>query len=516
MDAPTLDALAASQASARPMMIGISTLYLVAVAVVGWWSWKRTRTAGDFFVAGRSLGLWVTALATMSSAFSGFLFLGGPGLTYRLGMASLLIVFPISVTGGMLAWTVAKRLRLLAEVREIYTVSDAVAARYGSSAAAGSAAVAVVLGTVAYLGAQLLALGVLIQSIFGLDQHFGAHGLAVSIALGLVVVVSYSVAGGMLAGVYTDVFQGVLMMLTAVAVFFYAWTAGGGTGALRSIWQSDAFGPSFLDPMGRAPVLLGLSFFFVFAVGVLGQPHTVHKFLMIKDVRKLRSLPAVLGLSQALVVLIWLGIGLAVPALVAQGRLAPIDEPDRVTPIFLLTQTPDILAGLVFAGVLAAIMSTADSFVNIASAALVRDLPKALGRPVSDELRWGRVWVVVLSVAAAVSAYGYGDLIALLGTFAYGVFAAALAPCLAIGLHWKRASAKAAVASIWTGLGVALGLELWSKQTWWEGLPRPPLAAGVLPSVVAMAASFTVFFVVSWFFPEQKDPDEDVAAVMEL
>ena len=68
----------------------------------------------------------------------------------------------------------------------------------------------------------------------------------------------------------------------------------------------------------------------MFTIGVLGQPHTLHKFLMLKDPRKLRFLPAVLGVSQVLVVLIWLGIGLAVPALVAQGHLPPFDQPDRV------------------------------------------------------------------------------------------------------------------------------------------------------------------------------------------
>ena len=105
----------------------------------------------------------VTGLATMAAAFSGFVFLGGPGLTYRIGLSSLFINLSIGFTPTLLGWTLAKRLRLLAEVREVYTIPDAVLARYGSRAASGAAAVAVLVGTVGYLGAQLLAIGTLLE-----------------------------------------------------------------------------------------------------------------------------------------------------------------------------------------------------------------------------------------------------------------------------------------------------------------------------------------------------------------
>jgi sodium/proline symporter/sodium/pantothenate symporter len=204
--------------------------------------------------------------------------------------------------------------------------------------------------------------------------------------------------------------------------------------------------------------------------------------------------------------------------LVATGRLAPLTNPDEASPLFLLNFAPEILAGLVFAGILAAIMSTADSFVNIGSAALVRDLPKALGRSVKDELYWGRIAVVGIAFSAAVFAYFYGDLIALLGTFAFGTFGAALGPSLAIGLNWRRVTAAAATASIATGMGVNLVLEFLTKQSFFPSLPRPPFQAGVLPTAVSLAASFTVLFVVTWFTSRHKEPeiDEDVQLVMDL
>ncbi len=486
--------------TARPLIVIAAGIYLLLVLAIGVWAAARTRNGRDFFIAGQRVGLFVTGLATMSAAFSGFVFLGGPGLTYRLGLSSLWIVLPVGFTAALLCWLPGKRLRALAGMREVYTVPDAIACRFRSRPAAAAAAIAVVLGTVAYLGAQLLALGVLLQSIFGLDSL--AHGMG----LGLFVLLAYGVAGGMVAGVYTDLVQGILMVLGAVAIFGHALRTTGGWGELtRSISESELFGPAFLEPLGRIPVLTAFGFFFVFGVGVLGQPQMLHKFYMLDDPRKLKWMPLVLGSSQMLCLLIWIGIGLAVPALVARGELAALARPDDAAPLFLLHHTPELLAGLVLAAVLAAIMSTADSFMNIGAAALVRDLPRACGRPLANELIWARLAVIVISLVAALFAYGYGDLIALLGTFAFGTFAAALGPTMAVGLAWERVTARAATASIVTGLVLNVGLEL---------LGDALLPPGVLPSAVALAASFSVLFVVSWCSPPEAI-DPELRAVLE-
>jgi len=476
----------------QPVVVTTALVYLAVVLFVGLWTARRTKSAKDFFIAGQNVGLLVTGLATMSAAFSGFVFLGGPGLTYRIGVASLLIVLPLGVTAGMLCWVVGEPLRRLAGSHEIYTVPDAIAVRYRSRSAAGLAALAILIGTVAYLGLQLQAMGILLQAVFGFE------GLAPAMLVGLAVLLVYSVAGGMIAGVYTDLVQGALMLIVAVAIFVQALHSGGGWDELtRSIAGADGFGRPFLEPLGRVPVFTAVGFFFVFSIGVLGQPHMLHKFYMLDDPRKLRWMPLVLGGSQAICVLIWLGIGLAVPALVAQGEMAPLVRADDAAPQFLLGHTPPLLAGLAMAGILAAIMSTADSFVNIGAAAVVRDLPRALGRPVGDELVWGRAAVLLIGGSAAVTAYFYGDLIALLGTFAFGIFGAALAPALAVGLSWDRVTPRAASASIATCLTLNLVLEFLDKQRWFPELPGLPFAAGVLPAAVSLAASFAVLFLVT-------------------
>ncbi len=497
----------------RPWILGTAAAYVLVTLAIGAWAARRTRSAGDFFIAGQRLGLVVTALATME--FSGFVFLGGAGLTYRIGVASMWIIAPVAFTAALLCWTVGKRLRLLAEAREVYTVPEALAARYRSRLVQGLAAVAVVVGAVGYLAAQVLALGVLVETVLGTRELLGEWSPIVAMASGLGIVVLYHAAGGMVAGAYTDVFQGAVMMAAAAAVFVQALRVSGGLAAMtRAIAASDAFGPRFVDPLGGAPALTAFGFFFVFGVGVLGQPHMLHKFFMLGDPGKLRWFPATLALSQVVCLLVWIGVGLAVPALVAAGRLAPLANPDDAAPRFLLAFAPEALAGLVLTGVLAAIMSTSGSLINIAAAAVVRDVPRALGRRLPDELRAGRVAVVALAVVAALLAWSYGDLIALLGTFAFGTFAAALAPALAIGLNWRRVTAPAAASSIAVGLVANLGLELAGRR----GALDDWLAPGALPSAVALAASFLTLLVVTWWTSRAAPPalEPDVEAVLEM
>jgi Na+/proline symporter len=494
---------------APPLVVWVVVGSLAAVTAVGIWAGRRTRHAGDFFIAGQRLGLVVTALATMSAAFSGFVFLGGPGLTYRLGVASFFIVLPVGVTAAMLCWVVARPLRLLAGAQEIYTVPDVMRARFGGRWPAGLAAVAIVVGSVGYLGAQLQALGLVIDAVFGISGTLGAWGPAAAMAVGLALVLVYAVVGGMLAGVLTDVIQGGLMMVAAMAVFVVAWRATGGPVAMvDAIAGSPEFGTGFLDPLGGVPVATALGFFFVFSLGTLGQPHMLHKFFMLRDPRDLRWMPLAVAGSQSVCLLIWIGIGLAVPALVATGRMAPLAGPDDATPQFLLSVAPPLVAGFVFAGVMAAIMSTADSFVNVASAALVRDLPRALGIEVRRELPRARLAVALLLVGSAIFAGLYGDLIALLGTFAFGTFAAVLAPALAVGCNWSRVGRAAVVASMVVGLALNLGLELFVRFGGALG--------GLPPSAAALAGSLTVLLAVAWAKPGDGDLSSEAKDLLDL
>ena len=155
-------------------------------------------------------------------------------------------------------------------------------------------------------------------------------------------------------------------------------------------------------------------------------------------------------------------------------------------------------------------MSTSDAFLNIGAAALVHDMPKALrGHSVKNELLWARIATVLLAIAAAVFAlYSYYQndrLVALLGAFGWGTFAAAIVPVVVIGLNWKRANAMGAITAIGISLIINFSFEIFSVR-----LPH-----GISGPFVAFVTSMTLFIVVSLLTPDQTlDPDID--KVMEI
>ena len=490
--------------SQSPTIIICVVAYLGACLLIGVWAMRRTHTIADFLVAGRTLGPFVIVIAAMSSIMSGFGFVGGPGLVFESGTSSLWMTFP-STFSFALSWIlVGKRLRLLAEVRDVLTLPDAVEARYGGRWPRLMMAIAILLGVLGYLGTQVLAIGMVLVAVFGVK-------LPVALMIGLSVLAFYSVAGGILASVYTDLFQGLLMMVSALAVLYYALQAGGGMSQISTtLWEMD---PEFIGPWGTRGPLTSLSWYMLFVIGAVGQPHAITKFLMLRDIRQLKWGALMTGCFYAVLSLLWMSVGFSMRALVAGGVHGPLDSPDLAAPVFLLNYTPELLAGMVFAGLLAAIMSTSDSFLNIGAAAIVRDIPIAWrGKPVANQLLWTRVVTGVLLVASALFALYMENLIALLGTFGWGTFAAAIVPSVAIGLNWERATASACVLSIGTSIVLNFALELSARHGIYT-LPH-----GMAVGCFSLLVSIAVFVGVSWFSGEEAEERlaPDVKAAMEV
>ncbi len=468
----------------QPVIVAVAVGYFAVVVAISVWAARRTRTANDFFLAGKRIGLIALALSSMSVTVSGFIFIGGPGLVYTMGLGGVFLILPAAITSSLVAWVLARRMRLLAEVRGVMTVSDAIGARYQSPAAQGLSAVAILIAIVGYTATNILALGVVIHAIFGVGLTWGIWG-------GMAITLAYSASGGILAGIYNDVMQGTLMAVASVLVFVFVLQAGGGmSGLSTTILAADA---RFLSPWGTVTPLAALSLFFVFGMGTLGQPHVVHKFYMLRDPRQLKWYPALMTATLVLTLLIYVGVGLAVKALVVRGELPPLASPDDATPSFLLLHTPILLAALVFSGVAAAIMSTVNSFLNVGAAAITHDLPVALGRPLSNELRVGRLSTIAISLAAALLAQLSGTMVAFLGIFGWGLFASTLVPSLAVGLNWAGATRAGAIASISTGLVVTL---LFETMAYFKVYSFP---VGVTVSGLSLVLSMLVFFTVSWF-----------------
>ena len=485
----------------EPTIVWVAVAYFAIVTLIGAWATRQTRTAGDFFAAGKGIGLVALTLSVMSATLSGFAFIGGPGLVYSIGLGAMFIVLPAALTNAMGAWVLAKRLRLMAEVRRTITLPDVIGARYRSPLAQGLAGVAILVAVIGYMATNILALGLVIDAVFGI-------GLTWGIWLGMGITMAYAVGGGIVAGIYTDVFQGSLMAVASVLVFLFTLQAGGGLEGISStILEQD---PGFLGPWGHLTPIAALSFFFVFGMGSLGQPHVVHKFFMLRDPLKLRWYPLLTTTALIVSMLLYFGVGVAVKSLELQGEMAPLANPDDATPLFLLGYTPLILAALVFSGVAAAIMSTVNSFMNIGAAAMMHDIPVSLGRRVGNELLWGRICTVIISVAAALLAQHSGMLVALLGVFGWGLFASTLVPAVAIGMNWEGATRAGAVASISTGLGITLIFETLAFFGFYS------FPVGVTVSGLSLVLSILVFFGVSHLTRDTAEAtlDPDIRVVM--
>ncbi|MHC4165421.1 MAG: sodium:solute symporter family transporter [Planctomycetota bacterium] len=361
-------------------------------------------TTRDFFMAGRNLGIIVTGFAVFSTTMSGFGFVGGPGFVYSWGMSSLWMVVCSSLGFCMSFHLLSKRLRMFAEVRDTVSLPDAIAARYNSEWSRGLSAAAIILGVVGYLGTQILAMATVMRDLLANHPSLPHLSLFWCMFISSAVLVFHCVTGGIIAGVYTDMIQGAVMMVGAILIFFATLKAvpGGMAGAATTIMKDD---PEAMGPWGTLGMMGCLSWFFLFALG----------------------------------------------------------------------------------------------------AAAIHDVPKAvLGRAIRHELFWARTTTIVLGAISAFFALYVRDLVALLGAFGWGTFAAALVPTVAIGFNWKRATALAPNAAMASSLIINFALKL-------SGIPIP---YGISGGAIALIVSLLLFFGLS-FLSKPPRIETDIEAVMD-
>ena len=490
------------------VILGCVLVYLVVCIAVGLWAMRRTHSASDFFMAGRSLGVIVTGMAIFSTTLSGFAVVGGPGLVYSMGTSSLWIVITSSMGFVLSSFLLAKRLRMFAELCDTVSLPDAVAARYGSESTRFLTAIAILLGVMGYLATQILAMATVLKSL--IEQTAKTEiSLTTCMLISLLVLVFYCVTGGIIASVYTDVFQGLIMMVGGTLVFFAALSVvdGGPVAAVQVIFADD---PEAIGPWGSLGMLGCLSWYFLFVVGGAGQPHIITKNMMVRRIEDARNILPVALLGYVFSALLWISIGLAMRALVLQGAHPELEGADSAAAEFLQFYAHPLLAGVVFAGLFAAIMSTADAFLNIGAAAVVHDIPRALGRrPLERELLWARIATVIIAVAAGLFAlyshYQNARLVAILGAFGWGTFAAALVPTVAIGFNWKRATPLAANVAILTSLAFNFSVEVFGVR----------IPYGISAGALSLLLSLVLFLGISL---ASKPPilDPDVEAVMDF
>ena len=492
------------EAYRQEIIVGSVVVYMIFCILTGLWAMRRTHNTSDFFIAGRSLGPIVVALALFSSTLSGFGFVGGPGLVYSVGVTSFWMVV-ISSTGYAVGFfLVAKRIRMLAELRDCISLPDVVAARYGSQSVRFLIAITIVLGVMGYLATQILAMAVVMQAILAGTETFAEVGLVTCVVISSAVLVFYCVTGGIIASVYTDVVQGTIMIIAGALILFTAISVfdGGMQEASSIILADDA---EAIMPYGAAGIIASLGWFFVFGLGMGGRPHIITKMMMNKNMSDNRTILPMALFGYIMAALLWISIGIIMRAAVIDGVVEPLSLPDDAASMFLTVFANPLLAGVVFAGLFAAIMSTSDAFLNIGTAAIIHDIPRAIGgRSVRNELFWARVVTVLLAiVAASFALYSHfrdATLVAILGAFGWGTFAASIFPVVAVGLNWKGATVPGAITAIIAALLINFVTQL-------AGYTLP---YGISGTLVAFASSMVLFIGVSMLTkPLKLAPDID-------
>jgi sodium/proline symporter len=483
-------------------IISIVIVYLLICLLIGIWATRKTKTTSDFLVAGKSLGMFVMAIAAFSSIQSGFGMLGGTGLTYAGGMGFIAGVGIAAPLGFGLTWfLVGKRMRKVGDLGEIYTLGDIVEKRYESKAVRGWIGLALTLGVIGYLGTQVQAMGVIMNTVFGVSPNIGA-------IIGLAILAFYCVGGGIIAGVYTDLFQGIIMVTVSVVIFFMAINIGGGVQNMTETLQSSD--PLMASPFGTYSLLSIACWIFLFSFGAAGQPHFITKFLMIKDQKQLKWGAFTAGGAYALSTLLVIGIGLSAKALSLKGQFPKISSPDEALTVFITHFTSPIIGGLVIAGLLAAIMSTGSSFVTLGASSLIRDIPQAFNIKVKNELLLTRIAVLGLLILSLLFSFYMNTLVALLGVFGWGTFASAVFPAVVLGLIWKKATKYGAISSIIIGLVLNFALEIGGKY----GVVILP--KGVIVGAFSFAVSIIIFIAVSLMTQKASVKlDQDLLEAME-
>jgi len=425
-------------------------VYLAAMLAIGLYSYRRTRDLADYVLGGRRLGKWVTALSAEASDMSGWLLLGLPGYAYTSGLQAGWIALGL-LTGTYLNWRlVAARLRAYTLAADnALTLPDFFERRFADNRRVLRvvAAAFILLFFTFYTGSGLVAGGKLFHAVFGIDYTW-------AVVLGGLMILMYTLLGGFLAVSWTDLVQGLLMVFALVVAPAAAIEALGGWSQTLALLH--AHNASLLDPLrdrGGHPLgPVAIASLLGWGLGYFGQPHILARFMAIGKPGELPQARriAVTWVAMSLIGAVLVGlIGAVYLTTPLQGAAT-----ERVFMSLVQVVFHPLVAGIMLAAILAAIMSTADSQLLVASSALAEDFYKALWRRQASatELVWvGRGAVLLIGLIAFGLAMTPGNKVLDLVAYAWAGFGAAFGPPVLLALFWRRMTRNGALAGMVVG-----------------------------------------------------------------
>lgn len=452
-----------------PIIVPIVLIaYMLLMLVIGLWAAKQVKNAEDWFVGGRAMGPWITALAHGSSSLGGGMYIAGPQYGWEAGASSLWAA-PGDVFGPLLNFgIVARRMRRYTEKTKALTISEFFGHRYYSKGVRNFSVIILVIAMMISLIVEYMAMGVLVSAVTG-------WSFIVSLLVGCVIILSYTGAGGYLAVAYTDFAQSVLMVIGLLILIPVCIASVGGlqgmneglyaiNAGLPTLWGEDFY-------LKGAPLMIaGMAL--VYFLGYMGQPHLIMKTVTIKDEKSIRLVPLI-GAAFGFV------LAFGVYTLGCVGRVVypdismlPGGNAEYVLPMLALTRLPAPLAGFLLAGACSAVMSTADGLLLIIGSAVGNDLYRNLpsGKNASEDkvMKVTKASVYLLGALSIVMCFIPIFQIGVyqLTWIAWSILSPAFIPCVVGGLYWKRATKEGAYAAMISGTVVgAVWYYLFQERT---------------------------------------------------
>lgn len=425
--------------------------YFVVLLYVAYLSYKKQQSSADFILGDRSMNFWLTALSAHASDMSGWLFLAYPALIFSGGVFAAWAAVGL-IVGMFLNWHfIAPRLRKMTEQFGSLTLNSYFEARFGDTSGKLrliSGGMSVLFFTI-YISSGLIAMGVLVESLFGISYYLG-------IALGLLIVVGYVFMGGYRTVAWLDLFQGLFLLAVIVLIPGFLLVKLGGVHSVLQAVEAKNLSTSMLPDFSALTFWKIAMISMGWGLGYFGQPHILTKFMGIRHTNEMWKSKYV-GMGWMIITLAaatWIGlIGIS---LFPEGLA---DPQQLVLSIVKATLFP-FFSGLVLCAILAATTNVMAAHLLIVASNLSEDFYKRLARKnvSSKELLWvSRISVVLVAFIGLGIAFYRPSSIYQLVLYAWSGLGASFAPLVILSLYSKKMNTQGAFAGILVG-GLTAGI----------------------------------------------------------